>query len=1278
MVFLGSSHQLLAQATTSGSIIIQTMDSTKALLPGAHLVLQDKSTNVTREADTLSSGNYTFYGLTPGDYRLTISHAGFSPELHESIVVQAGHGTTLDVVLNVGGDNQKVDVLAVTVPVIETSSNILSTTVDLTQTQDLPLQGRDLTQLIALAPGFAGTSTSSGSGTFNGTAGAAFQANIDGVNATESRFKSAGGNGNSVAARVEDIQEFTVQTGELDPSQGAGQSAVQVLFVTNRGANKFHGRAFEDFQGAFLNANSWGNDNAGQVKPNFTLHDFGISVSGPLWRDKLFFFGSFAENRTTVNNRASSTVPTAAAIAGIYSYFNTGGGISTINVLQVGQAAGCSTCSGTINSAIAAQIALNAKTYGSGTLTQSTSQLNTKTLNWTLPSPTVNYFPSGRLDYTVNPRLQLNLSGNWTKGVVKDNFQTNPFPGNGVTCTACIPTGFASSSYVAAVGANWTIRPTLLNQARFGFLYNAIEFSPEAASLDVASQSNIYWNFANLTSGVSAVIPQGSYYPYFTFNDDVNWQMGSHTIRFGGNIFREQDHYYNPPLGFNNISLGISTNGVGDPVANPLLNSVPTTGTNAAGNVPNAQNDVQAMYAWLNGRIVNGFEQHPYVPSAGNYKGVGSYNLDELLMGGGVYVEDNWRARPGLTLNYGLRWDFIGDNHDLKNGYTGPSPSDLYGPSGFGNLFRPGVLTGNPNPIFYTAGHKYSPNLILPQPQVGFAYNPGFEADSMLGRLFGQNKSVIRASFTLKNYTEGGQNFWQAASNYGFNFYQNANLFSDDASLGTGHFNPGTLNLQATNSATNASLPPYLGVPPTYQATVPQSSLTFTGTGAQAINPNIKEPYTESWTLGYQRQLGRSNAIEIRYVGNRSIHDWLTLNTNETNLIESGFITDFKAAQKNLALNNASLPANQQNTDFSNHGSGPAMPILTAAFGGNSGGNFQSGRFITDLMTGNAGDVGGFVGGGDETSFCNIVGQSFSPCAAAGIGPLTSKFPINLFQANPYLAGQGTGYLDSTGSSNYNSLQVEYRQQAAHGLAMNVNYTLAKTMGISQQGGIGSSLNIPLFTLHNERLNYLPSNYDIRHTLHASATYELPFGQNKRFLGSNGVANYFVGGWTIGSIITYQSGAPSLLLGGLTSTYNPAADGGVTFVGGTTASTLQKSVHISNSPGNPYVNFLGSQFQGQTAANPAYAVPNETPGTFGNINVLYGPKWNNIDMALTKDTPIGKGVHVNLQGEFLNAFNHPAWAIGNVTTVLNSPTFGTTGTLANQARRIELRGNVTF
>jgi hypothetical protein len=1270
--------QCFGQAITTGSIIIQTTDPTKAALPGAHLVLQDKSTNETRQADTLSSGNFTFYGLTPGDYHLTVLHAGFSPQNYDSIIVQVGHGTTLDVVLSVGSDTQQITVSGVSVPVIETTSNMLSTTVDLQQIQNLPLQNRDLTQFIALAPGFAGTTTSSSSGTFNGTAGAAFQANVDGVNSTASRFKSAGGNGNSVQARLEDIHEFTVQTGELDPSQGAGQSAVQVLFVTNRGTNKFHGRAFEDFQGAFLNANSWINDNTGLPKTNFTLHDFGFSIGGPIWKDKLFFFASFAENRTTALNKESSTVPTAAAIAGNYSYFNANNGVSTINVLQVAQAAGCATCSGTINPAIASQIALNSKTYGSGTLTQSTSQLNTQTLNWTLPSPTTNYFPSARLDYVVNPRLQLNLSGNWTKTVATDNYQTNPFPGSAITCTACIPTGFSSNSYVAAIGADWSIKPTILNQARFGFLYNANENSPEAKGLDVASQSNVAWNFANLTSGNSAVVPQGSYYPYFTFNDDVSWQKGSHTIRFGGNIFREQDHYYNPPLGFNNIQLGISTDGVGDPVANPLLNSVPTAGPNAAGNLPGAQGDVQSMYAWLNGRIVSGYEQHPYVPSSGKYEGVGSYNLDELLMGGGVYLQDNWRAHPGLTLNFGLRWDFIGDDHDLKNGYTGPSPADLYGPSGFGNLFKPGVLTGNPNPIFYTAGHKYNPNLILPQPQIGFVYNPSPNADSMWGRLLGKDKSVFRASYTLKNYTEGGQNFWQAASNFGFNFYQNANLFSDDATLGTGHFNPGTLNLQGTNSETDASLPPYLGSPLTYQATVAQSSLTFTGNGAQAINPNIKEPYVESWTLGYQRQFGHSNAIEIRYVGNRSVHDWLTLNPNETNLVESGFLADFKAAQQNLAINRAGGIPN----DFSNHGSGPAMPILTAAFGGSNGSNFQSGRFISDLMTGNAGDMGGFVGGGDETSFCNVVGQTFSPCAAAGAGPLTSKFPINLFQANPYLAGQGTGYLDSTGTSNYNSLQVEYRQQGAHGLAMNVNYTLAKTLGISQQGGIGSSLNIPVFTLHNLHYNYLPSNYDIRNTLHVSGTYELPFGQNKHFLSSSRVGSYFVGGWTIGSIITYQSGAPSLLLGGLTSTYNPAADGGVAFVGSTTASTIQKSVHITHSPGNPYVNFLGSKFQGQTAANPAYAVPNETPGTFGNLNVIYGPKWNNIDMAVTKDIPVESRVHITLQGEFLNAFNHPAWLINAAgtppTTVLNSPTFGTTSNLANQARRIELRGNVTF
>src|SRR6202012_113085 len=129
--------------------------------------------------------------------------------------------------------------------------------------------------------------------------------------------------------------------------------------------------------------------------------------------------------------------------------------------------------------------------------------------------------------------------------------------------------------------------------------------------------------------------------------------------------------------------------------------------------------------------------------------------------------------------------------------------------------------------------------------------------------------------------------------------------------------------------------------------------------------------------------------------GNRSIHDWINYNYNEVNGLNNGFLQDFIAAQQNLAINTANGSPN----DFSNHGAGPAMPILSAAFAGGSASGFKNGSYVTFLNNGSLGGLAAAIAN-NETFFCNVVSQKFGPCATAGIGPLSSSFPSNLFQAN--------------------------------------------------------------------------------------------------------------------------------------------------------------------------------------------------------------------------------------------------------------------------------------
>lgn len=840
------------------------------------------------------------------------------------------------------------------------------------------------------------------------------------------------------------------------------------------------------------------------------------------------FSGRISPNGATI----ATVLPTDAALAGNYRYANASGSISSINVLQGAQGSGLDS---NVNGGITFQQTLNKNSYQYGSFTQTPTQLNTRTLNFQVPSKQTVFYPSARLDYTLSPKLTVSLSGNVVRSTNKNIFQ-DPLPGPFQVKT----TGSFSENFVTSLGVDYTIKPTLVNQLKVGYLYTNTLFSPEATGFDVGSQGATNYNFQGISSGNFSITPQGNHYPYLQLSDDLSWQKDTHTIKMGGSIWHQQDHYYNPAIGYTNISLGLTSL---DPAYNSIQSLIPTAKGDP--NLPAAaagtdSGNIAALYGFLTGRVTNASSSYPVDRSTNTYPRPGTYGLDEASQGGGVYVQDSWRVRPGFTLNYGLRWDFIAAIHDVKNGYTAPSASDLFGSSGYLNIFQPGANSGNPNPTYVTSGNKYNSSYFLPQPQIGFAYNPN-STDTALGRLMGAGKTVIRGSYTLKNYTEGGQSFWQSASNSGYNFFNTNSLTASNTS-GPQYFAPGTVRLatpsasctgyvaNCVNQATVAgSLPPLYQTPSQYLTTTPQSSLFFKSPGAPAaIDPNIKQPYVQSYTLGIQRQIGRSSAFEIRYVGDRSIHDWISYNYNEINTLNNGFQQDFLAAQQNLTLNTTAGFVN----DFSNHGAGPAMPIISAAFAGSSASGFKNASFANFLRNGSLGGLAGAIAN-NQTYFCNVVSKAFGPCSSVASAPSASIFPANLFQVNPYLESYFASLLSSKGSSNYNSLQMEFRQKVTHGLDLNVNYTYGKTLGNSSNqasGSIGNSANV--YTLHNLRYNYTPISYDIRHALQLSSTYNLPFGKDRAFLNQGKALNYVVGGWTAGVITIYQSGAPVVLSGG--------------------------------------------------------------------------------------------------------------------------------------------------
>lgn len=607
---------------------------------------------------------------------------------------------------------------------------------------------------------------------------------------------------------------------------------------------------------------------------------------------------------------------------------------------------------------------------------------------------------------------------------------------------------------------------------------------------------------------------------------------------------------------------------------------------------------------------------------------------------------------------------------------------------------------------------------VSPQPAVGIAWSIN-------------NNTVLRAGASLKRFTEPQQYFWNQASDIGAFFYQFFNLFANNNG-GANDFSPGSYILNTPflfNNNSPLQLPAgksYALSPQTYLKSESLSDFTFVGgPGANGIDPNIHQPYTESWNVGIQRQLGNSRALELRYVGNRTLRQWMYEDINEVNIFQSGpygVLTNVKTAMGNLAANNASGNAAYQGS-YANHGlpGQGATPLFDAAFAGEGMGpdgalaDYSNSNFSTMVAMGEAGSIAGrLTGNGAAPYFCNLVGAAFGPC----VNPLNGVnwtgaspgLPINFFQANPFTGGGGALYLVAEGYSNYNGLQVDFRQRQWHGLQFDANYTWSHTLGLTSPNNWQGQTYT--FTLRDMRLGYGPSLFDIRHNLNINGTFDLPFGKGRSFLSSNRVLDKIVGGWTIGTIFNFQTGTPFLLGGGsgngdpfTASTFNNnpnndgLGDGGV-ILHGVTVSQLQSSIGAYHIPNSTAVALINPKYLAPGGgANPTYITPNTTPGTIAPRVWLYGPKYWNDDMSFSKRFPLRESVSFTFQAEMLNIFNHPNFqqgpgsgcnyyctSAGYQFPFIQGSGFGIGGISPNYnadspnqgARVIELRANIDF
>lgn len=1261
-----------AQLRIVGSISGTVQDSSGAAVPGAKIVLKDEGTGLMKRTMASGSGTFLFSDLDHGLYEITVTVPGFQTAEINHITVSTSQTTDVPVKLTVGQQAETITVEGVS-PVLETTSQLVTTTQSEKEINQLPLTNRsNVLALARLAPG--ASPPAGGSTRFNNLPGGAVNVTVDGINDASNGYKSGGTVFYmTVPVRLGAVEEVSVETGGLGADSGA-QSGANIKFVTRRGGNQYHGSGFYEPSSEQFNANSWSRNAQGLPRIYSRQHDFGGNLGGRVvpfgyLKDRFFMFLNFERSWSPITNARTIDIMTADAQLGNYTYLVSGttNQLRTVNVLQIATANGAPAKIDPVAQSI---ISLNNKIAQNATPVAFTD-FNRNRFTWAAENNNYAYFPTTRFDYHLTSTEQLtftwNYRHNWQAGErrlpLPDINRTDPF---------------RLGYFVWSGALQSTLSPRTLNEFRYGVQHsgdtnkyapNGLYYQYNGNPLRIGSALPFGAGFNPYASPVVPFIDQqnvtGRHF-ITTMYDTLTLTRGEHTITAGFS-FRRTDWKDTAEV------FPIPTYGLGTPSGDPLPGALFTTanfpGINSADlGIP------AALYNTLTGRVASANFTRVVNPDTLQYDGFINYTWTRSLMGG-TYVQDRWRIKRSLTLNYGLRWEVQGDMFDVKGITAVADYQSLLGPST--GLFTPGSLSGNNDPVAQVGAQAYKPDYLNFAPNFGFAWNPN-RADGWTGKLLGGSKTVIRGSYGINVYDEGTQMY---AGNLGNNAGKqiNANLIPGQSALPQFYTLSGIVSNPLTPSAftfTNGT---------TYNTTIHQADQTFQRT-INGMNPNLHAPYTINWTFGVQRELMKNTVLEVRYVGNQAHRAWRTSNLNEVNIFENGFVKEFKNAQNNLAINAANGVANS----FANRGlpGQTAMPIFDAAFGARgavaaiaAGSGYGSSAFISNLQNGEAGALANTLAT-NENYVCRMFGSSFSPCPRRNSAyNAPGGYPINLFLANPYVAGR-INYVDDSGWNSYNGLQVQLRKRYSHGLDWTANYTFSKSL--TNLAADNAQQSVDWITLRNTRLDRRASPFDIRHVIQTFGTYDLPVGKGRRFALRNRVLDGIAGGWTAGSIVVFNTGQPVLLTGGFNTVNNTNAPyGGVNLAPGVTLDQIQEMFHadrarLSGRAGVTDLQRLGvdPRLMGPDGrANPQFLVPNRTPGEFGGLLFLRDKNAITWNASLTKTYQIREGLRFQLFAAANNVLNHPAWGLGSAN--VSSPSFGVVGAPAG-SRTMIFRGTLSF
>lgn len=1234
----------LGQANPTGTLSGTVLDPSNAAIPGAKIAVTGTATGIGLSTNSGADGHFTISNVAPGTYTVTVTANGFQTGTYQQVTIAANQTYNLKAGLKVGTQSSTVTVEAGQ-SVIQSEQTSIGSSITGKVITELPtassssaLYGLAMTDPAIQTMGAPRQSSA------EGLPGGAINITIDGISAQWEAGKSGDPIFTMITPNVSDTSEFDVVSAAGSANQ-TGEGAVQINFTSNRGTNTFHGSVFDYLRNDALNSNNYFNNLSGQKRPVMRFNQWGFSVGGPMWRNKLFFFFDITKFSQPEGQVSSATILTPQAAQGLFTYTPTTAPTSnnpnawttctastcTANLLTMAQNFKQSSTVDPFVSKMLGQMA-SATTAPGVTLGTPPSQYQ-QLLNFPLSGSNAQQNPDFRGDWNINSYHSLEFDYHLSRLVIFPDdlngggysFPVAPFNANQF--------GYAANRAIWSWAWRWAVSPTMSNELRYGF-----QNSPE--SYNFGETTAVYPTMqTNLGSiRVQPTLPSEVTNPFlgygtfqdwdnvYQLNDNFAWVHGNHNLTFGTTYSRATYK----DLSSSNV---VATMGIGLGGNEPIESDL--TSANLPGMSSADIGSAGDIYGLLTGNVYNYNSSVALDPAKREFvtgvPGRDQYHQTDL----GFYGADNWRVSPSLTFNYGLRWQFEGVPVDDLNQYFIPDGglASVYGVSGLGNLFKPGTMTGVVPTFTNDLGKKWYNNWYGGfAPSVGLAWQPN-------GGWWGNSgNTVLRAGYSIAYSREGLQN-WNSisASNPGFTGSQVANAAPVGSPQQPGQFTAGSIFLNSLN------LPYVLQTPQTFQTTIPLNPLSSINY-VNAIDPNLHMPYVESWSAGIQRSLGQRTAVELRYVGTHGVKLWQQQNLNEANIFENKFLPEFQQAQTNLnaCMANAACAASPSFGDTI--GGQGALPIMTAAF--NSKGQtsqaasgFSNGTFIRDLQTGQAG------------SFANSLATTYGYWQ----NMIANGLPSNEFLVNPDAQG-GSYFLHNGLSSTYNAFIVEVRRRPIHGVTLNASYTYSKSLTDDWQRS-GSNYEDDV-TLRDPGYMKGPAPFDIRNAFKFFSIWELPFGQGQRWANTNGWVNTLVGGWNFDSNIILQSGRPGLLTGGLGGTFDQY-DGGVA-LNGMSQQQLQNSlgVYKTGSPAPGAVWFFPQNLLGANGdkTNTAILAPCGTAGALCRRMFIYDAPFFLPDLSLVKDTKITERIGSEIQVQFLNAFNN-----ANFFWTGNPATFGTAG-----------------